>query len=201
MVDLPAGGVTAETPKKILLGAGTIHKGLEYDSTTNKWNFAATLVGATSGGNKFSIVPEIYQPEIDGAAVKIKGLEAKVAETATMEVGFIELTKEIIKASIIGQDGTFANTNWDLIESKQWMEESDYWDNVAFVGRTFKGVPIIIIMENALMTSGLELNPKNKESVNGTYVFECHQEITGNLSKLPYHIYVPSATAEVIIDE
>lgn len=299
MASLPAGGVTKDTPKKILLGAGTIHKGLTYGvatagvfkvtfsgtwaendrlsfmgtlkvltseeanststvaaafaaalanhavftasasgnvvtlteksgkegmagtqitinktsqsgtiSTTNTtpgvmggWNFKQTIVGATSGGNKFTITPEIYQPEIDGTAVKIKGLEAKVAEKASLEVGFIELTKDIIKASIIGQDGTFSDENWDLIESKQWMEDTDYWDNVAFVGRTFRGVPIIIILDNALMTSGLEMNPKNKESVNGTFTFECHQEITGNLSKLPYHIYVPSASAEIVIDE
>ena len=50
-------GVSANTPKNILFGAGTIHKGLKYEG--DKWNFDASIIGATSGGSKLSIVPEI----------------------------------------------------------------------------------------------------------------------------------------------
>ena len=55
-------GVTENTPKNIMLGAGTIHKGFTYiPATTGEnpvaahWNFAESLIGATSGGNKLSI--------------------------------------------------------------------------------------------------------------------------------------------------
>ena len=66
--EFKSSGVTEKTPGNIPFGAGTIHKGLTFDSAgTKKWNFAESLVGATSGGSKFEIVPEVAQVEVDGA--------------------------------------------------------------------------------------------------------------------------------------
>lgn len=178
--------------KNILFGAGTIHKGLKYEGSS--WNFAATIVGATSGGAKLSIVPEVTKVEVDGVLVPVKGLNVKTGETATMEVNFIELTKEIIKAATFGNDGTATDTNFDLIESKADIAEGDYWENIAFVGKTLDGRNIIAILDNALCTSGFEQEGKNKEGTVGTYTFECNAEDSGDLSTLPWHIYYPKAT-------
>ena len=187
-------GVTENTPKNILFGAGTIHKGLKY--STNAWNFSESLVGATSGGSKLSIIPEITNVEVDGAMVKAKGLAVKTGETASMEVNFIELTKDIIKASTLGAEGTSADaTNYDVIESKSDIAEGDYWENIAFVGKTLEGENIIAILENALCTSGFEQEGKNKEGAVGKYTFESYAELTGELDKLPWHIYYPTASA------
>lgn len=110
-------GVSANTPKNILFGAGTIHKGLKY--TTNTWNFANSIVGATSGGSKLSIIPEVTKVEVDGALVAAKGLSVKTGETATMEINFIELTEDIIKSATLGQAGTSDDTNYNVIVPKQ----------------------------------------------------------------------------------
>lgn len=186
-------GVTANTPKNIMFGAGTIHKGLKY--TTNKWNFEETLAGATSGGSKLSIVPEITNIEVDGALVKTKGLTVKTGETASMEINFIELTQDIIKAATIGETGTSEDVaNYDVIESKANIAEGDYWENIAFVGKTLDGKNIIAILDNALCTSGFEQEGKNKEGAIGKYTFECHAELTGDLDTLPWHIYYPKAS-------
>ena len=83
-------GITADTLKHVLFGAGTIHKGLKYSET---WNFKETLVGATNGGSKLSIVPELYDVPLDGANVLVKGMKVKTGETATMEVNFAEMTE------------------------------------------------------------------------------------------------------------
>lgn len=187
-------GVSANTPKNIMFGAGTIHKGLKYAS--NAWNFDSTIVGATSGGSKLSIVPEITNVDVDGALVKTKGLTVKTGETATMEINFIELTKDIIKAATIGKDGTSDDAaNYDLIESKANIATGDYWENIAFVGKTLEGKNIIAIMDNALCTSGFEQEGKNKEGAVGKYTFECHAELTSDLYTLPWHIYYPKASA------
>lgn len=186
-------GVTANTPKNIMFGAGTIHKGLKY--ATNKWNFEETIVGATSGGSKLSIVPEITNVEVDGALVKTKGLTVKTGETASMEINFIELTQDIIKAATIGAAGTSEDAaNYDVIESKANIAEGDYWENIAFVGKTLEGKNIIAILDNALCTSGFEQEGKNKEGAVGKYTFECHAELTGDLDTLPWHIYYPKAS-------
>lgn len=186
-------GISENTPKNILFGAGTIHKGLKY--TTNAWNFAETIVGATNGGSKLSIVPEMYDVPLDGANVAVKGLKVKNGETATMEVNFAELTADIMKAATIGKDGTSADTNYNLIESKADIAVGDYWENVAFVGRTLDGKNIIAILENALITSGLETEGKNKESATGTYTFACHADNDSDtFDVLPWKIYYPKAS-------
>nr|DAK71466.1 MAG TPA: major tail protein [Caudoviricetes sp.] len=185
-------GVTANTPKNILFGAGTIHKGLKY--TTSAWNFTESLVGATSGGSKLSIIPEITKVEVDGALVPTKGLSVKTGETATMEINFIELTEDIIKASTIGKAGTSEDTNYSAIVSKADIEEGDYWENIAFVGKTLDGKNIIAILENALCTSGFEQEGKNKEGAVGKYTFETHAELNSDLDTLPWKIYYPKDT-------
>ena len=185
-------GITANTPKNILFGAGTIHKGLKYSST---WNFEESLVGATNGGSKLSIVPELYDVPLDGANVAVKGLKVKTGETATMEVNFAELTEDIIKAATIGKTGTATDTTYNLIESKADIAVGDYWENVAFVGRTLEGKNIIAILENALITSGLETEGKNKESAVGTYTFTCHAAADADsFDTLPWKIYYPKTT-------
>lgn len=186
-------GVSANTPKKIMFGAGTIHKGLKYAGSS--WNFDETIIGATSGGSKLSIVPEITNIEVDGALVKAKGLTVKTGETATMEINFLELTKDIIKAATIGADGTSDDaSNYDLIESKANIATGDYWENIAFVGKTLEGKNIIAVLDNALCTSGFEQEGKNKEGAVGKYTFECHAELTSDLDTLPWHIYYPKAS-------
>ena len=186
-------GVTANTPKNILFGAGTIHKNLKYEGSA--WNFTESLMGATSGGSKLSIIPEVTTVEVDGALVKAKGLTVKTGEAATMEINFIELTKDIIKTATFGADGTSEDTNFDVIVSKANIEEGDYFDNIAFVGKTLEGKNVIAILENALCTSGFEQEGKNKEGAIGKYTFESHADLTGDLDTLPWKIYYPKASA------
>lgn len=184
-------GITENTAKNILFGAGTIHKGLKYQ--TDAWNFDTTIVGATNGGSKLSIVPELYDVPIDGANVAVKGLKVKTGETASMEVNFAELTEDIIKAATIGKsEADSAVTTHNLIQSKADITDGDYWENVAFVGRTLDGKNIIAILENALVTSGFEQEGKNKEGAVGTYTFTCHADgEADSFDVLPWKIYYP----------
>lgn len=186
-------GVTTNTPKRTLFGAGTIHKGLKY--ADGKWNFAESIVGATSGGSSLSIVPEIYTVEADGAYVATKGLNKKVGEAATLEVNFLELTPDILKAALIADIGESDDINFDLYESKADIVEGDYWENIAFVGETLEGKKVIAILDNALCTSGMELGGESKKETVGKYTFTSHGELDSTLDKLPWHIYYPKTTA------
>ena len=183
-------GATENTPKNILFGAGTIHKGLKY--TGSAWNFKESIVGATSGGSKLSIIPEITNIEVDGVNVKAKGLAVKTGETASMEVNFVELTTDIIKAATFGADGNSEDTNYDVIASKADIVEGDFWENIAFVGKTLEGKHVIAILDNALCTSGFEQEGKSKEGTIGKYTFECHADLSSDdLDMLPWKIYYP----------
>ena len=185
-------GVTADTVKNILFGAGTIHRGLKYEGSD--WNFEETLVGATSGGSKLSIIPEVYDVPVDGADVLVKGLRVKTGEKATLEVNFIELSTDVIAAAAMGTVGTASDvTGYALIESKADIEVGDYWENIAFVGKMLNNKPVIAILDNALCTTGFEQEGKNKEGAVGKYTFECHADPESDMDKLPWKIYYPKA--------
>lgn len=188
-------GITTTTPSNTLLGAGTYLKGLKWDSEASKWT--GTIIGATNGGGKVSIVGELMDLEIDGALVKFKGQTVKQGGTASMEVNFAEVNGGIIQmGTLFGKATTSDVTGYDLFEDKATISEGDYVDNFGFVGKTADGSKdIIVIFESALCTSGFEIEPKNKEASVVKLTMECYAENNGDLDTLPIKIYYPKASA------
>ena len=187
-------GITADTVKNIQFGAGTIHKGLKYTEGTG-WNFTESCVGATKGGSSVKIEPEFYTVEPDGSSVSVKNFKRKIGEKAEMEVNLLELNADMLKASVIGADGVSEVEGMNLIVSKDAIAEGDYWENIAFVGETLDGKNIIVILPNALCTSGLNIEGKSGEESVGKFTFECHGDANESLTTLPYKIYYPNASA------
>ena len=187
-------GVSATTPENILLGAGTIHKGLMWDSPSNTWK--GDIIGATSGGNSVEIAGEIMDIELDGALVKVKGLAVMQGGTALMEVNFAELSTDVMKMAMLGAESESDATGSKMIQPKANIEEGDYVKNFGFVGKTANGAKdIIVIFENALCTSGLKIEGKNKENSVIKLTMEAYAENAGNLDTLPVKIYYPTASA------
>lgn len=188
--EFKSSGITEKTPKTVMLGAGTIHKGLSFSG--DAWNFEESLICATSGGSKLSIKPEFYDIPVDGALVKVKGLTAKVGETATLEINPIELTPEVVGMAVIA-DSKASETaqGYTELTSRAVINEGDYVQKLAYVGKTIEGKPIIIVFDNALCTSGLELEGKNKEAAIPKFTFECYADLTPDADTLPWHIYYP----------
>lgn len=189
---LKKSGITASTPKNLLLGAGTIYKNLKWDDEKSLW--AGTIFGATSGGNKFSLVPNIVNIEIDGAVVDTKGLTQKQGETCSLEINLVEITPASLKLAMIGEELISEATGFTKLGTKSVIEDTDYIDNIAYVGFTAEDRPIIIILENALCTSGLELSGKNKENSVIPVKFQPYAAFDENTSqdKLPVYIYYPT---------
>ena len=185
-------GITAETPKNILLGAGTYHKGLKFAS--GKWE--GTCIGATSGGGKVSIEGEYLDLDLDGALVLVKGLTVKQGGKASMEVSLAELSGDNIKMATNFAKGESDAEGYDMFTDKATIDEGDYVENFAFVGKTANGKKdIIIIFEYALCKSAFELEGKNKEQSVLKLVMEAYAENGGNLDTLPVKIYYPTVTA------
>lgn len=192
--EFKSSGITEKTPKTVMLGAGTIHKGLEYEQ--DAWNFAESLLCATSGGSKVSIVPEFYDVPVDGALVKVKGLFAKVGEKATLEINPIELTPEILSMAVIADKKVSANAaGYSELTSRAVINEGDYVKDLAYVGKTIEGKPIIVKFDWAICTSGLELEGKNKEAAVPKFTFECVADLSPEADTLPWHIIYPTEEA------
>ena len=191
--ELKSSGITGKTPENIMLGAGTIHKGLTLES--GKWNFEESLIGATSGGAKASIIPEVTDIEVDGALVPVKGLRVKTGEKASITVNFVEMTPEILKMATIGNVAVSEKyEGYSEISSKARIEEGDYIQNFAYVGKKTNGTPIIIIFDQCICTSGLETEGKNKEASVFAGVFECVADVSPEADTLPWHILYPTPT-------
>ena len=185
-------GVSTATPENILLGAGTIHKNLKWDSENKKWT--GDIIGATSGGNKLAIAGEIVDIELDGALVKVKGLAVMQGGTGSMEVNFAELSADVVKMGMIGEEGESEAEGYTMIQTKANISEGDYVDGFGFVGKTANDAKdIIVIFESALCTSGLEIEAKPKENAVVKLTMEAYAENAGNLDRVPIKIYYPSA--------
>lgn len=162
------------------------------DHIIGAWDDSAkNVLGATSGGNKLSIVPEINQIEVDGALVKVRGLTLKQGETGSLETNLAQHTKESFIRAIVGTEQDSLIKGYSQLTTKSLIEASDYLDNIAYVGTMSDGTECIVIMENALCTSGFEIEAKNKETAVLKATFECNAGFEDSHDTLPIYIFVP----------
>mgnify|MGYP003288470280 CR=1 FL=1 len=188
-------GISNETPKNIMFGAGVVYKGCSLEG--GKFT-VGEVIGATSGGTKVAITPEYKHIEVDGALVKVKDLTVKIGETATLETNLVEITPELIKQLVVGADGEAATVEtgtYAHIVSSERIVEGDYVSGLAFVGNTIDGRKVIVLFENALCTSGFSIDGKNKENSVVPATFECYANLEASHEKLPYHIIYPTTQA------
>lgn len=190
-------GITQSTPKELLLGAGTYYKDLKYVSGTG-WQ--GTILGATQGGGKVSMTGEYMTVEADGATVKVKGLERKVGESATMEINLLEMKESHLVDVLHMEEDTTKNVpGYKVYKTKASIGDSDYFENIAFVGFLTSGEAVIIIFENGIIEGALELEPKNKEVSVFTATVECTADIEqDDLEHLPVFIYYPQEVDNTI---
>lgn len=163
------------------------------DRITGQWDDSEeNVLGATSGGNKLSIASEFIDADVDGATVKIKGLTFKTGETGTLETNLAQHTIESIKRAIVGKEAKSPVKGYSMITTKPLLELSDYLDNIAYVGTMTDGTEVIIILENAVCTSGLEIEGKNKETAVLATTFEASADFeSGIYDTLPVYILYP----------
>lgn len=187
-------GISTTTPENILLGAGTWHRNLKHEG--DKWT--GDILGATNGGGKISITGEFVDIAVDGALVKVKGMAVKQGGTVTAEVNFAELSIPVMQMATLFKTGTSDIEGYTMLQDKAAIEEGDYVENFGFVGYTLNGAKqIIFIMENALCTSGMEIETKNKEQAVVKLTMEAYADLEdeSTFDTLPVKIYYPADNA------
>lgn len=187
-------GITTGTPSKIPFGAGVYFKGVAYDEKVapTEEEIMAAIIGATKDGGSLTITPEFFDPELDGATVKVAELQTKVGETAQMETSFAELTSDLVAKTVIGAVGETTDKNYDVITSAN-LGEGHFYDGFGFYGEHLDGRPLIVIFKKALCTSGFTMEPKNKTNSVFKGTFECCSDIEYGTTKLPYAIFIRKA--------
>ena len=189
-------GITNETIDSMILGAGVIYKNLKYTAgDTAGWD--GEVLGATSGGIKFSYEAQWLDIEVDGATVLIKGVsKQKVGESASLEGQMTELTEDVLVNALHLVKATSEDSTYVKYVTKENISEEDYLENVAYVGTLSNGKNVIIILPNAICTEAFELETKNAEQTTFAVKFECTADLQNDtLNKLDLSIYYPTVTA------
>ena len=188
---MPNSGITIGTPAKIPFGAGVYFSGVAYSETVAPTAEAikAAIIGATQEGGTLTITPEFFAPELDGATVAIKELQNKVGEAAQMETSFAELTADLMKRMVIGKVAETTDGNYDVITSDV-LRAGHFYDGFGYYGKHMDGRPMIILFKQALCTSGLSTDAKNKTNSVFKGTFVCHSDIEYGTTKLPYAIFI-----------
>lgn len=184
-------GITAGTPSKILFGAGVYFKGVEYSETVapTEEKIKAAIIGATQEGGTLTITPEFFAPELDGATVAVKELQQKVGETAQMEISYAELTAELMANMVIGNVGESTDKSYDVVTSSV-LKSGHFYEGFGYYGEFLDGRPMIILFKNALCTSGLSTDSKNKNNSVFKGTMACHSDLAYGTTKLPYAIFI-----------
>ena len=188
---MPNSGITTGTPAKILFGAGVYFQGVEYSETVAPTAEAikAAIIGATQEGGTFTITPEFFAPELDGATVAIRELQNKVGETAQIETSFAELTPDLMARMVIGKIGASTDGSYDVVTSAE-IRAGHFYEGFGYYGKFVDGRPMIILFKQALCTSGLTSDSKNKTNSVFKGTFVCHSDIEYGTTHLPYAIFI-----------
>lgn len=190
-------GYSNTTAKNYLINAATIYTGVKYDDVAGE--FTGTLHGATSGGVTLTVEQSYRDIEIDGTShMKVKGNKVLESATATVTANMKELTAENIRKSLNGtirEAGVGeAPVGYQVIETKRYLEDGDYIENMAIVG-TLSGTdkPVIAILDNAISTGGLELGTEDNNEAVVEQTYEAHATVEQlDADQYPWRILFPT---------
>ena len=187
-------GLTEDTVKNFVINAGAVYTDLTF---AEEGGWTGNLLGATSGGNQITIANEFREIEIDGAFSKYVGQKVLLASNATLVTNVKEVTSNVIKLAIIGEvtQGTGVGNpeGYDVITGKGKIEPTDYLTNIGLVGEiSGTNKPIIVILDNALCTSGLDIQTTDDDESVVSMTFEAHADADQVEDRtLPARIYMP----------
>jgi hypothetical protein len=193
-------GMTKDTPKKFMLGAGAFFKNYEYGVDSYETAKASgKLLGATTGGGSFTATPTVRQTELDGAPANTAELQNIDEWAVSMVANVKEATAALLQAALGAADIDESDTDYDKVTARGDVESGDYLDNITWIGRiSGSDKPVIIILKNAMSHNGLALTMADKSeaviavTIIGHYALE---DIADGDYAAPFEIYFPKITS------
>lgn len=188
-------GLTTKTKKHLLLGAGAFFKNFLVGTDTYASAVAGgKLLGATQGGGEFSAVATFRQIPVDGAIGDIKDLEDIERWDVTLSATMLEVSKQTVQlalgsATITTMTGT---APYNKIVGNNGLSSGDF-QNITWCGCLLgEEKPMLIQVDNALCTNGLNLSVQDGEE--GKIALEFHGFYdavdTGAEPVAPFAIYM-----------
>lgn len=185
---MPKTGITTNTPNRYIVDAGEVR--LNYVDG----NDPGDLLGATLGGNTFTIESEYRDPRPDGARGKVKGLRTLNDVSIQLMANMFEVTRDTLVKAIPGASSAVDGDHHKITPTID-VNDSDYIDNIALIG-TISGSDndIIIILKNVLSDEGIELAFADRDDVVQPITFSAHFD-PADIDTVPYEIRYPGDVA------
>lgn len=172
----------APKPTEILLAEGAVYFNLGVQTKEVE-------VGALGeSGSTFKLEVEYTDPNFHGKRGPVKGLRQKKTAKPVFTFNALQLSTDKLAKYYAGLSIDSATSQeYDIIKGRK-IQDSDYLDNVAFVGRTQDGKEVAIIVKNALGDGSLEMAFDGKESVVTSVQYTGHY-LPESLDDEPWEIH------------
>ena len=160
----------------------TLLSGIIAGTTTGKGD----IVGATRGGGTFTVTREMRTPEIDGIRYRFKGGNFVDSVDAYLSTTLVEVTADNVKDLLGGTATTSGNIT--TIKMETAIDDTDYLDNVCWVGDLADGRLVLIALKNAINTADFTLTFSDKSE--GTLAVEFHacQDEVNDYDEAPFEV-------------
>lgn len=173
-------GLRKATFENLQLNAGVMLVNFDYDdiTTTAALKTAVTSaitggesLGATRGGGTFNVTKDIRTVEVDGKRYDFKGDKFVDSADTYLTTTLLEITAENLKRAL--STGEIETTGEKTtIKMHTAIGDSDYLQNIVWVGDTSNAGFVMIVLYNALNTADLTLTFTDKGE--GTLPVEFH---------------------------
>ncbi|ACI00371.1 gp11 [Listeria phage P40] len=193
-------GFTQDTSQKYVLDSAILYKNFVYNPETQE--FEGDLVGATDGGVEANIEMKYRDINVDGLYwTAVQGNKALSSGDATVKTSLKEVDAETLR---LGLNGTtvsaptdVAPAGYSLVTGKRYVENADYIPNLAFIGKVSGSLdPIILILDNCLVTTGLPLKTKDDAEMAVEMTFQAHADYDTLIKdEFPWRILYPEITS------
>ena len=117
------------------------------------------------------VTQEIREPEIDGVRYRFKGGSFVDSTDASMTGTLVEVTPQNFKY-ILATGETETSGQKTTVKMHTRINDEDYLENLVWIGDLADGGLVLIVLKNALNTSGMNLTFTDKGE--GTIPFEFH---------------------------
>lgn len=154
-------GFSKNTTKHITQGAGIYVKNLELGEEIEPGN--PKIIGATQGGGTVTIAMVLRHIPVDGVIGHAKGLTEIDEVTATMQINVLEVKQSIIEMALGACDTEELEDGKVKITGRLNITDTDYLDNISWIGYV-GDTEMIIMLHNAMNSSGLVINNMDKEN-------------------------------------
>jgi hypothetical protein len=185
-------GFQSTTAQNLLLDAGAFFFDFEVGTDTFDSAVAAgKLAGATRGGGRFVATPSIRAIQVDGVKGRAKGLQVIDSWDVSLSANVLEVSKETLAKALAAGVVDDTGASYSEITANNYIETTDYIDNVTWVGKiSGNDEPVIIQVYNALNVDGLTLETQDANEAVIAMKFDGHYDTT-DLDAPPFKIFYP----------